>query len=69
MFLLLIIIIILILIILLAETPKPPEMKVNTEFDFPDSSMGRYVPYLFGTVKVSGNLLWYGDIHTTRIMS
>ena len=52
--------------------PPAPSSNVMTpaglnDFTFPDASMGRFVPYLFGTTKLAGNLMWFGDLHSQKI--
>ena len=37
------------------------------DFTFPTNSNTTPVPEVFGTVKIGGNILWYGDLSTTAI--
>ena len=57
--------------VLLLAPPAPSTQMMApaglNDFTFPDNSMGRYVPYLFGTTKLAGNLMWFGDLHTLGI--
>ena len=72
-FTIILIITVIAMVAVLLLTPPPPSTKMTpagmNDFTFPDASMGRYVPYLFGTTKLAGNLLWFGDLHTQRIMA
>lgn len=47
---------------------KPPDPIQNVEF--PTADVGREIPVLFGTRKISGpNVVWYGDLRTVAIKS
>ena len=36
-------------------------------FDYPTNSNGRAIPELFGTAKLSGNVIWCGDLRSKKI--
>lgn len=55
-----------------ALAPKPPQPAPSSlaDFDIPVAEEGRAIPVVFGTVRVTGaNVVWYGDLRTTPIMS
>lgn len=51
---------------------KPPDIKDNINpnkidsFQFTTNSEGTCVPLIFGTVRIAGNLLWFGNLTTVR---
>ena len=47
--------------------PEVPDIAGLDEFTIPTNSQGRAIPILYGTSQVTGNIMWYGDLHTTEI--
>ena len=56
-------------VFLLMPTPTPniPNSSGLHNFDYPTNSNGRAVPELFGTAKLSGNVIWCGDLRSKKI--
>jgi len=49
-----------------ALIPKPKNTLEVSEMEFPDNSVGKPIPVVFGTVIVKDpNIIWYGE-KTTR---
>ena len=65
----LIIVILIIVFILLAMAQIPNDVSAAglNDFTFPDNNNGRAVPILFGTLWLSGNIMFYGDLRHMRI--
>lgn len=60
------------LVLSYALQPKPPKPKPPSlqDLDIPTAEVGRPLPVVFGTVRVTGpNVLWYGDLSTQTIKS
>ena len=60
------------LVLSYALQPKPPKPKPPSlqDLDIPTAEVGRPLPVVFGTVRVTGpNVLWYGDLSTESIKS
>lgn len=57
------------LVQLLTPTPDIPKPKKYglSEFDFPTATEDRALPLIFGTVPVSGNVLWSGDYRADEL--
>lgn len=52
----------------LAPKPARPRPAALDDFDVPTAELDRPLPVLFGTKRITGpNVLWYGDLGTTRI--
>ena len=67
-----IVFLIIVIIVAVALQPKPPGVKPATlsEVDAPTAEQGKPVPKVFGTIVVqSPNIVWYGDLSYTKIMS
>ena len=67
-----IIFLVIVIIAAIALQPKPPGVKPATlsEVDAPTADEGKPVPKVFGTIVVqSPNIVWYGDLSYTKIMS
>lgn len=61
--------IVLIIVFLLMPTPKTGmDGNALNNFDYPTASNGRVIPELFGTARLSGNVIWYGDLRSEEIM-
>ena len=56
-------------VFLLMPTPTPnmPNSSGLFYFDYPTNSNGRARPELFGTDKLSGNVIWCGDLRSKKI--
>ena len=54
---------------LLMPTPTPnmSNSSALNNFDYPTNSNGRAIPELFGTAKLSGNVIWCGDLRSKKI--
>lgn len=52
---------------LLMPTPNIPSSSALNNFDYPTNSNGRAIPELFGTAKLSGNVIWCGDLRSKKI--
>lgn len=49
------------------DKPKPASLK---DIEAPTAEVGREIPVLFGTRKISGpNVVWYGDLRVTAVKS
>lgn len=48
-------------------TPNIPSSSALNNFDYPTNSNGRAIPELFGTAKLSGNVIWCGDLRSKKI--
>ena len=57
------------LVFLLLPKPKAnmPNSSGLNNFDYPTNSNGRAIPELFGTAKLSGNVIWCGDLRSKKI--
>lgn len=52
------------------DPPAAPNPATLEEIDIPTAEEGRPVAVVFGTVHIrSPNVVWYGDLRTTPIMS
>ena len=54
----------------------PPQQQQTTQsplgledFQIPDVSEGKSVPYVYGTVKLAGNCLYYGNLTAVELMA
>lgn len=67
---LLLVAVLMVAVFLLMPTPKMNNAKAASlnDFDIPTNSNGRAVPELFGTAKLSGNVIWYGDLRSEEIV-
>ena len=54
-------------VFLLMPTPNMPNSSGLNNFDYPTNSNGRAIPELFGTAKLSGNVIWCGDLRSKKI--
>lgn len=56
---------------LMIPSPQMDNAKATglDEFSVTTNSNGRVVPICFGTVELSGNVLWYGDLRSKEIKS
>lgn len=56
-------------VFLLMPTPTPNMSNSSglNNFDYPTNSNGRAIPELFGTAKLSGNVIWCGDLRSKKI--
>lgn len=56
-------------VFLLMPTPTPnmSNSSALNNFDYPTNSNGRAIPELFGTAKLSGNVIWCGDLRSKKI--
>ena len=56
-------------VFLLMPTPTPNMSNSSglNNFDYPTNSNGRAIPELFRTAKLSGNVIWCGDLRSTKI--
>ena len=56
-------------VFLLMPTPTTnmPNSSGLNNFDYPTNSNGRAIPELFGTAKLSGNVIWCGDLRSKKI--
>ena len=56
-------------VFLLMPTPTPnmPTSSGLNIFDYSTNSNGRAIPELFGTAKLSGNVIWCGDLRSKKI--
>lgn len=56
---------------LLMPTPQTENAKAAglDEFNVTTNSNGRVVPIVFGTCKITGNVLWYGDLRSSPLMA
>lgn len=54
-------------------TPRPKTQNATAssldDISFPTNNNGRPIPEVFGTVEVSGNVIWYGDLSSREIRS
>ena len=48
-------------------TPNMSNSSGLNNFDYPTNSNGRAIPELFGTAKLSGNVIWCGDLRSKKI--
>lgn len=61
---------IIVLILSIALAPKPPSPRPASleDFDLPTAEADRPIPWIFGTVRVTGpNVVWFGDLAVKRI--
>ena len=49
-------------------SPEVPDIAGLDEFTIPTNSQGRAIPILYGTSQVTGNIMWYGSLHTEEII-
>jgi hypothetical protein len=59
-------------IVVAATAPKPPDVKPPSleDIDAPTAEEGKAIAVVFGTVWAkSPNVIWYGDMKTTAIVS
>ena len=56
-------------VFLLMPTPTPNMSNSSglNHFAYPTNSNGRAIPELFGTAKLSGNVIWCGDVRSKKI--
>lgn len=54
-------------VFLLMPTPNMSNSSGLNNFDYPTNSNGRAIPELFGTAKLSGNVIWCGDLRSKKI--
>ena len=56
-------------VFLLMPTPTPNMSNSSglNNFDYTTNSNGRAIPELFGTAKLSGNVIWCGDLRSKKI--
>ena len=56
-------------VFLLMPTPTPnmSNSSALNNFDYPTNSNGRAIPELFGTAKLSSNVIWCGDLRSKKI--
>ena len=56
-------------VFLLMPTPTPNMSNSSglNNFDYPTNSNGRAIPELFGTAKLSGNVIWCGELRSKKI--
>ena len=46
------------------EQTQPASLK---DFDIPDNSIGKPVARVYGYVRLYGNCIWYGNLHSVPI--
>lgn len=46
------------------EQPRAASLK---DFNFPDNSIGKPVPRLYGAARLYGNCIWFGKLRSEKI--
>ena len=61
--------IVMVVVFLLMPRPSAnmPSSSGLNNFDYPTNANGRAIPELFGTAKLSGNVIWCGDLRSKKI--
>lgn len=50
-----------------SATEDVPQAASLHDFNFPDNSIGKPIPRLYGMGRLNGNIMWYGNLTAVKI--